>query len=129
MAIKLIAIDLDDTLLDNRQQLSPRTLTVLKQAMRKGVAVTIATGRMFQSALPFATELGIELPLITYNGALIRQGDTLPVDGVALGAAHLDTAALTGESLPRALAPGETAMSVAAKRKASQVVSAMVSAA
>ena len=76
MAIKLIAIDLDDTLLDNRQQLSPRTLTVLKQAMRKGVAVTIATGRMFQSALPFATELGIELPLITYNGALIRQGDT-----------------------------------------------------
>ena len=76
MAIKLIAIDLDDTLLDNRQQLSPRTLTVLKQAMRKGVAVTIATGRMFQSALPFATELGIELPLITYNGALIRQGDS-----------------------------------------------------
>ena len=42
---------------------------------------------------------------------LIRQGDTLPVDGVALGAAHLDTAALTGESLPRPLAPGETAMS------------------
>ena len=75
MAIKLIAIDLDDTLLDNRQQLSPRTLAVLQQAMRNGVAVTIATGRMFQSALPFATELGIKLPLITYNGALIRQGD------------------------------------------------------
>jgi Cof subfamily protein (haloacid dehalogenase superfamily) len=76
MAIRLIAIDLDDTLLDNRQQVSPRTLAVLKQAMRQGVAVTIATGRMFQSALPFATEIGIALPLITYNGALIRQGDS-----------------------------------------------------
>ena len=80
MAIKLIAIDLDDTLLDNRQQVSPRTRTTLQQAMRKGVAVTIATGRMFQSALPFAAEIGIALPLITYNGALIRQrltGETI----------------------------------------------------
>ena len=34
MAIKLIAIDLDDTLLDNRQQLSPRTLAVLQQIGR-----------------------------------------------------------------------------------------------
>ena len=86
MAIRLIAIDLDDTLLDNRQQVSPRTRTTLQQAMRKGVAVTIATGRMFQSALPFAAEIGIELPLITYNGALIRQrltGETIfhrPID-------------------------------------------------
>ena len=74
MALKLIAIDLDDTLLDASQQLTARTLEVIRRAMDAGVAVTIATGRMFQSALPFAEKLGIELPLITYNGALIRRG-------------------------------------------------------
>jgi Cof subfamily protein (haloacid dehalogenase superfamily) len=86
MAIKLIAIDLDDTLLNNQQQLSPRTCDVLGKAIQSGVAVTIATGRMFQSALPFARQLKLELPIITYNGALIRQlhsGETVfhrPID-------------------------------------------------
>ena len=76
MAIKLIAIDLDDTLLNNQQQLSLRTCEVLGKVMKSGVAVTIATGRMFQSALPFARQLKLELPMITYNGALIRQPQT-----------------------------------------------------
>jgi Cof subfamily protein (haloacid dehalogenase superfamily) len=44
--------------------------------MDAGVAVTIATGRMFQSALPYAQSLGIELPLIVYNGAMVREGAT-----------------------------------------------------
>ena len=57
MAIKLIAIDLDDTLLNNQQQLSLRTCEVLGKVMKSGVAVTIATGRMFQLALPFARQL------------------------------------------------------------------------
>lgn len=80
MTIKLIAMDLDDTLLDASQQLTVRTKQAVRKAMDAGVAVTIATGRMFQSALPFAEEMGITLPLITYNGALIRStisGETL----------------------------------------------------
>lgn len=72
--IKLIAIDMDDTLLDPAQQVTERTKEAIRRAMEAGVAVTIATGRMFQSTLPFARELGIGLPLITYNGALIRHG-------------------------------------------------------
>jgi len=71
---------MDDTLLDGTQQVSMRTRETIRRAMDAGVSVTIATGRMFRSALPFAQELGISLPLITYNGALIRQqasGETL----------------------------------------------------
>jgi hypothetical protein len=80
MTIKLIAIDLDDTLLNERQQISEPTRLALGRAMEAGVAVTIATGRMFQSAVPFAQQLGIKLPLIAYNGALIRErisGETI----------------------------------------------------
>lgn len=73
MNIRLVALDLDDTLLDEQQQLSERTISALGRAMNAGVAVTIATGRMYCSTVPFARQLGIALPLITYNGALIRQ--------------------------------------------------------
>lgn len=86
MTIKLIAIDMDDTLLDGTQQVTARTRQAIRRAMEAGVAVAIATGRMFRSALPFAQELELQLPLITYNGAMIREldsGETLfhrPID-------------------------------------------------
>jgi len=76
MAIKLIAIDMDDTLLDGTQQVTARTRQAIRLAIDAGVAVTIATGRMFRSALPFAQELELQLPLITYNGAMIRELDS-----------------------------------------------------
>jgi HAD superfamily hydrolase (TIGR01484 family) len=69
---KLIAVDMDDTLLDNSIQISPRTREVLQKSVAQGVKVTIATGRMYCSALPFARQLGLNVPLITYNGALIK---------------------------------------------------------
>ena len=75
-SIKLIAIDMDDTLLNDRQQVTERTRRAIRQALDMGVQVAIATGRMFRSALPFAMELGIRLPLITYNGAMIRELDS-----------------------------------------------------
>ena len=73
MSIKLIAMDMDDTLLNEKRQITPRTRAAIEAAMERGVAVTIATGRMFCSALPFALELGIKLPLIVYNGAMVRE--------------------------------------------------------
>ena len=73
MTIRLIAIDMDDTLLNETQQVTERTREAIRRAIDAGVAVTIATGRMFRSALPFAQELGINLPLILYNGAMIRE--------------------------------------------------------
>lgn len=89
--VKLIAIDLDDTLLDNSRRISPRVKAAVREAKARGVAVTLATGRMHRSALPYALELELDIPLITYNGALIkfsRSGETLfhcPLDAAVAG--------------------------------------------
>lgn len=72
MTIKLVAVDMDDTLLDAKQIVSPRTRAAIKQAVKEGVTVTIATGRMYSSAVPYARQLELDVPIITYNGALIR---------------------------------------------------------
>ncbi|MBU7006273.1 Cof-type HAD-IIB family hydrolase [Phosphitispora fastidiosa] len=69
---RLIATDLDDTLLDDNLQISSRTRRVLNIAAEKGSVVTIATGRMYRSACPVALDLGIEVPIITYQGALVK---------------------------------------------------------
>ena len=68
---KLIAIDLDGTLLADDLTVSPATVKAIQQAVEMGTVVTIATGRMFSSAQQFAKQLGINVPLITYQGALI----------------------------------------------------------
>lgn len=73
--IKLVAIDLDDTLLKDDLTISPRAKNAIAKAVESGVAVTFATGRMFTSALPFALDLKLDLPLITYQGALVKYVD------------------------------------------------------
>lgn len=78
--IRLIALDLDDTLLTKSLIVSPRTRDVIAQAVAQGVTVTVATGRMYSSALPYAQQLKLDVPLITYNGGLIRacqSGETI----------------------------------------------------
>jgi Cof subfamily protein (haloacid dehalogenase superfamily) len=73
--IKLVALDLDDTLLRTDLTISPRAQAAIKKAVALGTAVTFATGRMYKSARPFAVELGLDLPLITYVGALVKYVD------------------------------------------------------
>ncbi len=75
MKYKLLAFDLDDTLLNEEHKISPRNVEMLRRAAGEGLIITIATGRMFRSALPYARQLGINVPLITYHGALIRKAD------------------------------------------------------
>lgn len=72
MAIKLVAIDLDDTLLDSRLQISGACIEAISLVQEKGVLVTLATGRMYRSALPYAQRIKVEVPLITYQGALVK---------------------------------------------------------
>ena len=74
--INLVAIDLDGTLLDNDRKISPRAKDAIQRVRQEGVEVTLATGRMFASAKPFADELGLNLPLITYQGALVKISGT-----------------------------------------------------
>lgn len=80
MTIKLVAVDLDDTLLSSTRQISLRAGNAIRRAVQQGITVTIATGRMHCSALPYAIELDLDVPIITYNGALIkcsRSGKTI----------------------------------------------------
>ena len=88
---KLIATDLDDTLLNDQLEVSPENSQALKKAMELGTVVTIATGRMFRSALPIALGLGIRNPIIAYQGALIKDtvsGEVLWHRPVPLDLAH-----------------------------------------
>ena len=70
--IKLVAVDLDDTLLRDDLTISQFSRDVLQQVQEAGVTVTLATGRMLPSALPYAEQLGFDVPLITYQGALVK---------------------------------------------------------
>lgn len=69
--IKMIAIDIDGTLLTPDDQITARTRTAIQAAQRAGIIVTLATARRYTTAGLIATELGIELPLIVYDGSLI----------------------------------------------------------
>jgi Cof subfamily protein (haloacid dehalogenase superfamily) len=70
--IGLIALDLDGTLVGDDLLLRERTREAIRNAIERGVAVSIVTGRMATSALRFARELGIRDPIVAYQGALIR---------------------------------------------------------
>jgi len=84
---RLIAVDLDDSLLGSDLKISHENKRALFAARNKGVLITIATGRMLDSAMPYIKELNIDIPVITYQGAYIkdtRTGETLvrkPVPG------------------------------------------------
>lgn len=69
MAIRLVAFDLDDTLLRDDQTISQRNIETVQRAQRAGIYVTAATGRMYPSALPFCKQLGITTPILLCQGA------------------------------------------------------------
>lgn len=69
---KLVAVDLDDTLLSRDLQVTERVREAVAAVGTAGVHFTISTGRMYKSAARIAGELGIDLPLITYQGALVK---------------------------------------------------------
>ena len=72
MKYEFVAIDIDDTLLNKNLEIPEQNKTAIKKAVESGVMVTLATGRMFCSAVSYAKELGLDLPLIAYHGALIK---------------------------------------------------------
>lgn len=70
--IKLVALDLDGTMFGKESQIAPRTREAITEARVRGVQVVIVTGRMHQSAVPYARELGLDgLPVVSYNGAMV----------------------------------------------------------
>jgi Cof subfamily protein (haloacid dehalogenase superfamily) len=74
-SIRLIAIDIDGTLLDSNHQVSDANLTVLRHAHERGVEIALVTGRRHTFALPVAQSLGFGVTLISSDGAVTRLSD------------------------------------------------------
>ena len=71
--IRCIAIDLDDTLLRSDLTISPEDKSAIRRAIKEGIKVLLASGRMVQSMRPYVRELGLDVPVIAYNGAIIQE--------------------------------------------------------
>jgi Cof subfamily protein (haloacid dehalogenase superfamily) len=91
-SIRLIAIDIDGTLLDSKAQISPANLDALRRAHQAGVEISLVTGRRHSFALPIAEALGFDLWIISSNGAVTRS--------------------TSGESFHRDLLPQSTALKI-----------------
>ena len=74
--IRLLVVDLDGTVVGDSNQINPVVKQAIAAAQARGVQVAIATGRMYRSALRFHQDLGLTLPLMTYQGALIKDPAT-----------------------------------------------------
>ncbi len=70
--VALVAVDLDDTLLSKDHEITGRVREAVAAVRSAGVYFTVSTGRMYKSAARIAGELGIDIPLITYQGALVK---------------------------------------------------------
>ena len=86
MGIRLCYFDVDATLLDPGRDIPDRLKEALQACHEKGIRLSLATGRKYDSALPYAKAIGADAPLILYNGARIQE----PADGKILYDQKLD---------------------------------------
>ena len=82
--IRLIATDLDGTLLNNEHQISEYNKRIISEVNKKGIKVILSTGRPTSAATKFLEDLNIETDMISFNGAMItdRKGNTLYQDNL-----------------------------------------------
>jgi hydroxymethylpyrimidine pyrophosphatase-like HAD family hydrolase len=71
LKVRLVALDIDGTLLRSDKTVSQRTRVAVARARAQGVRVVLVTGRRHPSAREVAAELGPGLPLVVHNGALV----------------------------------------------------------
>ncbi|MGA8153300.1 MAG: Cof-type HAD-IIB family hydrolase [Terriglobales bacterium] len=85
--IRLLAADIDGTLLNPQFQISETDLAALRRAHQEGVEIILVTGRRHAFALPIAQQLGFDLWLISSNGAITRSlsGETFHRDMLPAG--------------------------------------------
>jgi Cof subfamily protein (haloacid dehalogenase superfamily) len=85
---QVVFLDLDGTCVDNVPSLNPRIKAAVIKA-RERTQIVVATGRMFRSGRRWALEMGVDTPLICYQGALVKEMDG---DGKVLLANNLQSA-------------------------------------
>ena len=81
---RLLALDIDGTLVNSRMELAGPTVQAVAQAQQAGIRVVLATGRRYSRVLPLVEPLGLNVPLVTSTGALIKD----PKDHRTLFQAH-----------------------------------------
>lgn len=101
MKYRLIALDIDGTISGRDRLVTGRLRSAVAAISQQGALVTIATGRMFRSARRFAGELGLDGPIISYQGAMTahaRTGEILRHVGLEPAAARQALLLLSGRS-------------------------------
>lgn len=73
---RLLALDVDGTLLDSSGNLRPRTIASVRQAAEAGMQPVICTGRRYRRARPIAERLGLNVPIVCNSGALVKEPAT-----------------------------------------------------
>src|SRR5579864_8105591 len=86
-SIRLLALDIDGTLLNSQFQISDVDMAALRRARESGIEVVLVTGRRHDFALPIAQQLGFDVWLISSNGAITRSlaGETFYRDMLPAG--------------------------------------------
>lgn len=73
--IKLVALDMDGTLLDRSSRLTDFTIDTLRSAQRAGITVAICTGRYLENVQVMLQDAGIACPIIALNGGTVQAGE------------------------------------------------------
>ena len=73
---RLLAVDIDGTLVNSRDELTPATRAALARAGQAGIHVVVATGRRYSRTVHLVEPLEIEVPLVTASGALVKEPHT-----------------------------------------------------
>ncbi|MBU2700053.1 Cof subfamily protein (haloacid dehalogenase superfamily) [Sporomusaceae bacterium BoRhaA] len=73
MAYKLVCIDVDGTLLNNKHKITKRTKEILLKAHKLGIHIVISTGRIYTDAEYYSDLIGVKSPVIASNGAFIKE--------------------------------------------------------
>lgn len=114
---RLVVLDIDGTLLDPSDVVRPVVHDAIMACRALGIEVALATGRRLCTTLPVLEQLGILLPLVLYNGALVWETDT----GRALAERPLDRAGLA-RALAEARREGLGALALRAPRSGERLV-------
>lgn len=101
MKVRLVAFDLDGTVLGKDLRISDRVRAAIARMQGSGIRGCVVTGRMYRSAVPFARELGFDAPVVCYQGASVVD----PADDRSLREVPL-SAALVGEVIAKTRADG-----------------------
>lgn len=75
LGFKLVAIDLDGTLLDHNKKIPRSTVETIKKIEENGVAVVLASARPVCSMLPYVKQLNLKMPMVSLSGAYIVMPD------------------------------------------------------